>query len=174
MRWAGGWRAESVWATTPEGIFSRVLSLLTLPPRLLIRALDDLHALAEAARTLPEIERRTLERIAEIQALLERGMEVGRRIDERGAGLMALGERIDARASEVLAMAETLEAAAASVAAQGAAVAAALPSLEQAVHMMDEMNRSAEAMAAVAEPLHGAAERLGRIVDRLPGAKPRG
>jgi hypothetical protein len=128
-------------ATTPEGIFSGVLSLVTLPPRMVLRALDDLHALAEAARALPDIEARILERVAEIQEQFDEALGIGRSLEARGRELQELGRQLDARAAEFLALGAGL----------------------------DEMNRSAEAMAAVAEPLHGAAERLGRIVDRLPG-----
>lgn len=110
---------------------------------MIIRALDDLHAVAEAARALPEIEARILERVAEIQAQFEEALEIGRSLDSRGGELTALGERLDRHATEFLELSTGL----------------------------DEMNRSAEAMAAVAEPLHGAAERLGRIVDRLPGGR---
>jgi hypothetical protein len=130
-------------ATTPEGIFSAVLSLVTLPPRMVMRALDDLHAIAVAARSLPEIEARILARVAEIQEQFDEALRIGRSLDARGGELTALGEKLDAHAAAFLELSAGL----------------------------DEMNRSAEAMAAVAEPLHGAAERLGRIVDRLPGGR---
>jgi methyl-accepting chemotaxis protein len=120
-----------------------VLSLVTLPPRMVMRALDDLHSIAVAARALPEIEARILARVAEIQEQFEQALEIGRSLDARGGELTALGEKLDAHAAAFLELSTGL----------------------------DEMNRSAEAMAAVAEPLHGAAERLGRIVDRLPGGR---
>jgi methyl-accepting chemotaxis protein len=120
-----------------------VLSLVTLPPRMVMRALDDLHSLAVAARALPEIEARILARVAEIQEQFDQALEIGRSLDARGGELTALGEKLDAHAAACLELSTGL----------------------------DEMNRSAEAMAAVAEPLHGAAERLGRIVDRLPGGR---
>jgi methyl-accepting chemotaxis protein len=108
-----------------------------------MRALDDLHALAAAARALPEIEGRILARVAEIQEQFDQALEIGRSLDARGGELTALGANLDAHATAFLELSTGL----------------------------DEMNRSAEAMAAVAEPLHGAAERLGRIVDRLPGGR---
>jgi hypothetical protein len=55
-----------------------VLSLVTLPPRMVMRALDDLHSLAVAARALPEIEARFLARVAEIQEQFEQALEIGR------------------------------------------------------------------------------------------------
>jgi chromosome segregation ATPase len=51
-----------------------MLDRLAIPPRLLLRALDDLHAIATqlpdlvaAARVLPEVEDRLSERIAELR-----------------------------------------------------------------------------------------------------------
>jgi len=120
-----------------------VLSLVTLPPRMVMRALDDLHAVAQAARALPDIEARILARVGEIQEQFDQALEIGRALEGRGGELKTLGDRLDAHATAFLELATGL----------------------------DEMNRSAEAMAAVAEPLHGAAERLGRIVDRLPGGR---
>jgi len=110
---------------------------------MVMRALDDLHAIAVAARSLPGIEARILERVAEIQDQFGQALDIGRALEARGRELQELGQQLDARAAEFLALGAGL----------------------------DEMNRSAEAMAAVAEPLHGAAERLGRIVDRLPGGR---
>jgi methyl-accepting chemotaxis protein len=105
-----------------------VLSLVTLPPRMVMRALDDLHSLAVAARALPEIEARILARVAEIQEQFDQALEIGRSLDARGGELTALSEKLDAHAAAFLELSTGL----------------------------DEMNRSAEAMAAVAEPLHGA------------------
>lgn len=52
-----------------------MLDRLAIPPRLLLRALDDLHAIATqlpdlvaAARVLPEVEDQLSERIAELRA----------------------------------------------------------------------------------------------------------
>lgn len=140
------------------------LAPFTVPPKLVLRALDDLHVLAQAAGRAMEVMERLDRRGAAIVAL-------GERIDERADALLALGERIDARADAILALGTSLSADgralldqgkvlqehAAEVARRGADVAAALPALQRAVEL--------------GEPLEGAVERLGRIVDRLPGGK---
>jgi len=138
---------------------------LTLPPRLLLRALDDLHVLAQAAAELPAIEARLTERIDALDARAEGILAFGERIDARAEAILALGERIDARAGEivavgdrvdgVMAVGDRLDARAAEVAAAGREVAAAIPTLQRAVEL--------------SLPLEGAVERLGRFVDRLPG-----
>lgn len=137
---------------------------LLLPPRLLLRALDDLHAIALAAGRLEQIEQslnRTVDsRAAEILAM-------GDRIDARATEILATVDRLDARAEEILAMGDRMDGRAAEVveaarevAREGAAIAELLPVLGRAVEMV--------------QPLEGAVERLGRIADRLPGARPRG
>ncbi len=118
-----------------------MLTPLTLPPRLLLRALDDLHALAEAARRLPEVEERLTLRIEEL-------VELGERLDERAGGFLELGG--------------VLRGVAALVVERPDAVVAALPAVEA-------MGQSATKLAAAAEPLQGAAERLTKLVDRFPG-----
>jgi hypothetical protein len=154
---------------------------LLLPPRLVLRALDDLHTIARAAAALEDIEARINERLVAVIELGERIAEIGEGIDDRFEEILALGERIvalgarvddlvalgdrvdqiDARAVEVLATGDRVEQAARDVAASGRLIADALPVLQRAITM--------------AEPLEGAVERLGRIVDRLPGgARPRG
>ena len=130
-----------------------------------MRALDDLHTIAQAAAGLEDIEARIDERLATLILLGERIAELGEGVDGRlvevldlGDRLVALGERvdhIDARAEEILATGGRVEQAARDVAAVGRQIADALPVLQRAITM--------------AEPLEGAVERLGRIVDRLPG-----
>jgi hypothetical protein len=152
---------------------------LLLPPKLVLRALDDLHTIAQAAAGLEDIERRINERLVTIIELGERIADLGDGIDGRldavlelGDRIVALGERvdeivalgdrvdqIDGRAGEVLATGDRVEQAAQDVAAVGREIADALPILQRAITM--------------AEPLEGAVERLGRIVDRLPGGATR-
>lgn len=117
---------------------------LLIGPGLILRALDDLHTIAQAAAGLEDIERRIDARLAEIVALGERIAALDDRVDG-----------IDARAVEILATGERVEQAAKDVAVVGRQIADALPVLQRAITM--------------AEPLEGAVERLGRIVDRLPG-----
>ena len=149
----------------------------TLPARLVTQALDDLHAIAEAARRLPEIEARLteqfetlnaqaqqiaemgerfLERTAAFDRQAERLVEQGERLHERGGDILEQSERLYDRSEEMLTQTERVIASAQEVAIRGAEVAAALPHLQQ--------------LATTAEPLQGTIERFGRFVDRLPGA----
>ena len=120
---------------------------LLIPPRLALRLLDDLHALAEAARTLPAVEARLTDRI-----------EV---LETRAAEAIAAVDTLTARADDALAVGRD-------VAATGREVARALPELERALDSIEGINQSATTLAQAAEPLLVAAERLGRIVDRVP------
>ena len=151
-----------------------------LPLNAVLQALDDLHAIAEAARRLPTIEANLTRQFEiltgqadgiialgdRILGLGERIQDLGERIHERGAALdaragelLAHSDRLDSRANEVLAESQLVRDAAHEVAVRGAEVAAALPSLQQ--------------LATTAEPLQGAIERFGRMVDRLPGGERR-
>jgi methyl-accepting chemotaxis protein len=136
---------------------------IDLPARLLIRALDDLHTIAEAARSLPDIEARLTIKVDELE---DRATEVLRAIDEAEGRLaegIAVGRELDERASAILEGTERIVAAAYTVAQGAEHVAAVLPSLEASA-------AAATVLAQTAEPLQGLVERLGRISDRLPGA----
>lgn len=150
---------------------------LDLPARVVLRALDDLASIAQAARETPARLEALDARAAAMQAQLDRALSVGERvvalgerIDARGTEIVALGERIDARGSEIVDQADglltigstALEQAvvvsdrAAEVSARAGELIATLPMLERAVMLV--------------APLEGTVERLGRIVDRLPGS----
>ena len=132
-----------------------LLDPFVLPPKLLLRALDDIHEMAVASRQVVDMGARIL--------------ELGERIDRRAEALMDLGERIDARAQQmldiggdlhglgtnVLEQGTVIEERAREVADRAGEIVAALPLLERAL--------------ALGQPLEGAVERLGRAVDRLPG-----
>lgn len=131
---------------------------LLLGPSLVLRALDDLHAIAEAARSLPS-------HVADVEARLERIEEqfdsvagLGERIEERASEIIVLGGTLQLLAGEVLEEARVMAVRAQAVADVGSQVVASLPALERAVTM--------------ATPLEGAVERVGRLVDRLPGGRP--
>lgn len=130
---------------------------LLIAPQLLLRALDDLHTIAQAVARVEEIEQRLDARLAAVLELGDRIEQLGELVDRR------IGE-IDARAAEVVALADRvdavieqgarIEAVAREVAQRGGQIADAMPVLQRAVEM--------------AVPLEGAVERLGRVVDRLP------
>lgn len=142
---------------------------LLLPPRLLLRALDDLHQIALAAQDIgprlgalqdraDSIEEQLGEAIAIARQIEERGreaIEMAGRIDARAEAILALADRVDDRAAEIMAEAKVIQLTAAEVAVRGGQVAEALPLLQRALE--------------IAEPLESTVERLGRLVDRLPG-----
>lgn len=141
---------------------------LLLPPRLALRALDDLHQIAVAARDIgprlatlqdraDSIEAQLGEAIVIAGEIEERGreaIEMAGRIDARAEAVLALADRVDERASEIMAEAKVIQLTAAEVAVRGGQVAEALPLLQRALE--------------IAEPLDGTVKRLGRLVDRLP------
>lgn len=144
-----------------------LLSTLTFPARLTLRALDDLHVLAETAGTLNDVEARMTrhldaleghaERMVElaerVTGQMETGVQTAQRLGEQGDRLIAQGERI-AEQGPILASR------AAEVAQEGARLAEALPTLQRAIEIV--------------EPLQGTVERMARIADRIPGGRPRG
>ncbi len=142
---------------------------MLLPPRLLLRALDDLHEIALAAKAInprlgtlqdraDSIEEQLGEAIDIARQIELRGREaiaMAERIDTRAGAVLDLADRVDERAAEIMAEAKDIQLVAAEVALRGGQVAEALPLLERAI--------------ALAEPLESTVERLGRLVDRLPG-----
>jgi hypothetical protein len=150
------------------------LGPIVLPPRLALRALDDLHRIALAAGTASgaivelqdrfdvvsaQVEHATA-LLARIESMGHQVVVLGEQIDARAGLLLDMGERFDTRAGDILREAGVMEERAREVAVAGTAIAAAIPLLERALQ--------------IAEPLEGMAERVGRIVDRLPGNTRRG
>ena len=136
-------------------------------PRLVLRAVSDLAAVARVARELPDrldrLDRRAeavqdqIERmlvIAEdIAALGHSVVDIGQSLDRQASGLLALGERVSEQGDVIADRARE-------VADRGGELVAMLPTLERAI--------------AFAQPLEGTVERLGRMVDRLPGGARKG
>jgi len=82
-----------------------------IDPRLVLRALDDLHAVAEAARELPAIEARLTEQLQSAEAELRRARKTA---DARAGALLGVLERLDAdlpSMAEAVASIRSLEAA---------------------------------------------------------------
>ena len=137
-----------------------LVDLVRLPPLALLRALDDLHTLAQVGSELME-RLDTLEATADaIQAGLDDALAIGRSIDARGEAIVELGQQLHALGADIQAQGVLIEERAAEVARRGGELVASLPTLEAAV--------------ALVAPLEGAVERLGRMVDRLPGGARRG
>lgn len=150
-----------------------VAGVITLPPRLALRALDDLHVIATSAReisgALDNFERRAdavveqlntgVDLLARIEAMGGRIEQMGGRIDARAEAILVMGAGIEETARSVLTQGSAIEKAARELARSGDALAAALPTLQRGLEL--------------AEPLEGVVERVGRMVDRLPGGSPR-
>jgi len=108
-RWGVGWDADGAAmavrlaerATPPR--IGRVALPFLLDPRLVTRALDDLHTIAEAARELPAIESRLTEQMRSAEAELRRARKTA---DARAGALLAVLERLD---SDLPSMSEAVE-----------------------------------------------------------------
>ena len=165
---------------------------LALPPRLIARALDDLHAIAEAARRLPSIEATLTEQFEvlnrqadelirigteviamgrEANAGLSEGVAVGRRLHERGEALLDAGERVLQQGKDVEARAARLDERADEMLAQSERVIDAAREVAERGAEVAAALPTLQQIAATTEPLQPAIERFSRMVDRLPGGK---
>jgi len=135
---------------------------IDLPHRLVLRALDDLHTLAEAAKSLPDVEARLTLKVDELETRAAEVLEALARADARLADGIAVGERLDDRAGAILDRTDRVIAAAYGVTQAADHISEVLPSVEASA-------AAATVLAQTAEPLQGLVERLGRIADRLPG-----
>lgn len=132
---------------------------LLLPPRLLVRALDDLRSLARAADRLPELERELFRRLDQLERLesVERGL----------AGLPeaiehALKEHLERQVEGIQRLHPELV--------QNRENSGQVPPLIDG--MRDQLDALHAEMSAIREalaPLQSVAERADRLADRLPG-----
>ena len=122
--------------------------LLFAPASLTVRALDDLHQLAEASRwalqrrddasaTVQELK----DQLTELIAVQRQAVETQRSLAGLQAQLVELVTRLESSS----------------------------PRAEAALKAMDDLRESLETLAGTTEPLQGAAESIGRVADRLPG-----
>ncbi len=138
---------------------------LFIPPRLVVRALEDLHTIAEAARRLPDIERALLDterqltgHVDRLDARLEEALETltgatGKRGPLHRAS-KDLGRAV-AQLDEILRRTEAIE--------------RGLPTIERTAESIDTLGVATATLAAAVEPLQGIVERLARVAERLPG-----
>ncbi len=126
------------------------VNLLLAPPLLVLRALDDIHTLAQTAPEFVELGHRVVD-------IGERILDLGERIDARADQMISMGHQFESLGEAMAAEARATQNAAKDVVLAAREILTALPILEQAV--------------ALGTPLEGAVERIGRIVDRLPGGK---
>ena len=132
------------------------MSLLTQPfelsARLLQRVVDDVGAIAAASRELPARMQELDERAARMQDQLDRALDLGEKIADHTAAMVAMAERVESRGQSMIDLGERMIALGNTVTAQSESISRAL---------------------AIATPLEGTVERLGRALDRLPGGKQR-
>jgi hypothetical protein len=128
-------------------------SPLLIPPKLLLRALDDLHTIATVAEDANA-------RLARLEASADALVVIGAQMEEHARSVLELGGKIDERGKQIVAEGKIIQDRAREVSDRAGQVLEALPLLERAI--------------ALAQPLEGAVERLGRVADRLPGGRAAG
>lgn len=143
---------------------------LLIPPRLVFRALDDLNAIAEAARALPEVEARLTQRVDALDGRLAEALDAIDRLEGR-AEVVVVGA--DARLDEAIGAVQALSTTASEVGVRLEQLSEALPTLESVLASIEQANELANTALALAGPLEGVVERLGAIADRLPAPRRR-
>lgn len=143
-----------------------------IDPRLIVRALDDLHTLAGAARGMEE-------RLASAEATIEEAIDAARAlagIEKRAVDLLERVDRVDARFGEILGSLDRLgdvDRHLVELVRLAEEVREAVPGLRQLLNTIDQLGAATTTLAVAAEPLQGTAERLGRIADRIPAPRAR-
>lgn len=127
-----------------------LVSPLLIPPKLLLRALDDLHTIATVAEDVNR-------RLARLETSADALVTIGAQMEVHARNVLDLGGRIDERGKQIVAEGKIIQDRAREVSERAGQVLEALPLLERAI--------------ALAQPLEGAVERLGRVADRLPGGR---
>ena len=123
------------------------LELLFAPAVLTMRALDDLHDLAEASRWIMRRRDEVEATVEELERQLSELIAVQRQAVETQRALAHLQQRL---LEEVIKL-ETS------------------PRADAALRAMEDVRHSLETLVDTAQPLQGAAESIGRVADRLPG-----
>lgn len=138
-----------------------MVNALLIPPKMLIRALDDLHLIAVAAHGLNDRLAGIEKRADRIEGQIDTAIDTAASIERRGeeaiasiAKILALGKRVDSRAESLLSVIERLDARAAQILAFGEQIddrAAALLTLgERAEERAGEVMEQARAVSDVA------------------------
>src|SRR4051812_31827297 len=141
-----------------------MLGPLTLPPKLLVRALEDLNALAELARSGALQE--SLEKLREMNDRLERSVRASERMAE---GIESIDEGVERLNQGVERVAETTAPLEPKLAEVYASVEPLSGEMRELRGELRRLFAELEGAAQVIEPLQSVAERMGRIADRLPG-----
>lgn len=142
--------------------------------RAVVRAADDLNALAERARRDPDP-------VEEVRMLLGTVLTDIRRLDHHavavdqtartivtgGEDLRRTGESLDSHTEELISGGRELTEVAKELAAHLAVFRAVLPRLLAALDTVDDLEDSLETVADTVEPLQGLANGVGRVTRRL-------
>ncbi len=145
---------------------------LLLPPKLLLRALDDLHTIATAAARLEAVEQRLDARLAAVLELGDRVEQLGHlvdqrigQVDERAGEILELGDRVDARAEGIVAMGDRVDARAGELLGVAGDVSGRLDGLLTLGDRIDEILEQGRRVEQVARDV---ADRGGAIAEALP------
>ena len=157
------------------------MNRLLFPPALLLRAADDLHQIAELARALtrdgegPLELRRALDDLSAVGDAARRVPDIEEKLASTEDAIVDRVEGLERRLDGLLALAERLEASLRHHRdpRKVERVDAHLMPLQRLGESLDTLRESTAVLAETVEPLKGATERLGRIADRLPGARAR-
>ena len=167
---------------------------LLIPPRLIMRAADDLHRLVDLGeRAMSQLER--LEQRADrilalgesiegqanqilgmgdrIGGQAEQILGMGDKIGGQADQIIGLGDRIDVRGAEITELGARLETLGREMLSQGVVISQRADAVAtRAADLVDALPTIEQAVTMVS-PLEGAVERLGRTIDRLPGGRTR-
>lgn len=151
--------------------------ILTLPMRTggtLLRAADDLHALAERARRDPDPLDEARARLDGLGTQLDTLVEVtsrlhatSRTIVTGGEDLRRTGEQLDAHTQEIVTGGRDLTAVGEELAASMRVLLAALPQVLDGLQSVEELEDSVGTVANTVEPLQGLTHGVGRVSQRL-------
>lgn len=155
-----------------------LLDQLFLPQRLLVRALDDLHRIADAAAAIGGFMRseRPVDSIREwmdvtaeaLQSLRDQAAGVRSSVEPMPADLKTLRDEFGRADDEIARLREAFgpELAAFRRAADG--ILGEMGALRRSINALV---RDADEISDVVEPLQAATERVGRVAERLPGGR---
>ena len=128
-----------------------------------VRAADDVNAIAERARRNPDP-------VEEVRELLQALLVEIRPLVSGGRDLRLTGESLDAHTLEVISGGRELTETAKEISDQLAEFNAALPRIVSTLDSVEELESSVETVAETVEPLQGVTRGVGRVARRLSSA----
>jgi hypothetical protein len=136
--------------------------------RVVARAAEDLHAVAERARRDPDPVAQVQHDLAVLLADLARLVAVAERIVTGGQDLNATGKRLDAHTVELIDGGSDLTEVAKQMNLALQQFRLALPELLKALGMVEDLEAAVESVADTVQPLKGAARGVGRLTGNAP------